>query len=690
MKRSYLSVISLLIFTSSLLEAQKTTPGKIAEIRPPSISGFVVEADRFADVQILRYQVPGFETLTPKQKELAYYLYEAALCGRDIIWDQKYRNNLKVRRTIETIWKTYKGDRSTAEFHKFEDYAKQVWFSNGIHHHYASDKIIPGFSFEYFQELINKSDKPQLPLDGKTVEQLVASMQSVMFDPTVDSKTVNLAGGIDNVTGSANNFYEGVTQKEVEEYYASKTDTKSKTPLSYGLNSKIVKENGKIVEKTWKVGGMYTQAIEKIVYWLEKAVTVAENDQQKKALELLVQYYRTGDLKTFDDYSVAWVKDVNSTIDVVNGFIEVYQDAIGKRGSYESVVSIKDFEATKKIETIAKNAQWFEDNSPLLPNHKKKEVVGIIGKSINVIVESGDAAPSTPIGINLPNSDWIRDSIGSKSVALGNIVNAYNISSAKSPSTGEFSLNEETRERSRKYGNLASELHTDMHEVIGHASGQLEPNVQPPDITLKNYQNALEEARADLVALYYIYDQKLVDIGVMPSLEVGKTEYESYLLGGLLLQLNRVELGKDLEEAHMRNRQLVAKWAYEKGKSENVVELIKRDGKTFVQINDYTKLRSLFGDLLKEIQRIKSQGDFEAGKALIENYGVKVDPVLHKEVKDRFAKLSVAPYKGFIQPRLVPVEVNGKITDVKIEYPSSFADQMIEYGTKYSFLPNDN
>ena len=690
MKRIHLSIVSLIILTSTLLQAQKTTPGQLAQIRPPSTTGFVVEAERFADVQMLRYQVPGFETLTPKQKELAYYLYEAALCGRDMIWDQKYRNNLKVRRIIETIWTTYNGDRSAANFQKFEDYAQQVWFSNGIHHHYASDKIIPGFSFEYFQELIKNSDKPQLPLAGKTLDELVAAMKPVMFDPNVDSKTVNLAGGIDNVTGSANNFYQGLTQKEVEDYYASIMDKTTKTPVSYGLNSKLVKENGKIVEKTWKVGGMYTQSIEKIVYWLEKAVTVAENDQQKKALELLVKYYRTGDLKTFDDYSVAWVRDVNSTIDVVNGFIEVYQDAIGKRGSFEAVVSIKDFEATKKIETIAKNAQWFEDNSPLMANHKKKQVVGIIGKSINVIVESGDAAPSTPIGINLPNSDWIRDSIGSKSVALGNIVNAYNISSAKSPSTGEFSLNNETRERARKYGNLASELHTDMHEVIGHASGQLEPGVATPDITLKNYQNALEEARADLVALYYIYDQKLVDIGVMPSLEVGKTEYEGYLLGGLLLQLNRIELGKNLEEAHMRNRQLVAKWAYEKGKAENVVELIKRDGKTFVQINDYTKLRSLFGDLLKEIQRIKSQGDFEAGKALIENYGVIVDPVIHKEVKDRFAKLNVAPYKGFIQPRLVPVEVDGKIIDVKIEYPSSFADQMIEYGNKYSFLPLEN
>jgi dipeptidyl-peptidase-3 len=435
---------------------------------------------------------------------------------------------------------------------------------------------------------------------------------------------------------------------------------------------------------------MYSAAIEKIVYWLEKAVNVAETPEQKKSLQLLVEYYKTGDLQKFDEYNIAWVSDVNSTIDVVNGFIEVYQDALGKRGSFEAVVSIKDFEATKKIETIAKNAQWFEDNAPLQPNHKKKEVKGIIGKSIVVIVESGDSAPSTPIGINLPNSNWIRQEHGSKSVALGNIVSAYNISSAKSPSTDEFSLNEETKARARKYGNLASELHTDMHEVIGHASGQLEPGVATPDVTLKNYQNALEEARADLVALYYIVDPKLVEIGVMPSTDCGKAEYDSYLLNGLMLQLNRIEIGKSIEEAHMRNRQLVAKWAYEKGKADNVVELIKRDGKTYVQINDYAKLRTLFGDLLREIQRIKSQGDFAAGQALIENYGVKVDPEIHKEVKERFSKLTSAPYKGFIQPRLTPVIEGGKFVDVKVEYPASFTGQMLEYGKRYSFLPNKN
>jgi dipeptidyl-peptidase-3 len=670
--------------------AQKQTPGLTSKSEQINVP-FKVEADRFADIQVLRYQVPGFETLSAKQKELAYYLYEAALCGRDIIWDQKYRNNLIVRRTLEAIWTSYSGDKNSDNYKAFEEYTKRIWFSNGIHHHYASEKIIPNFSKDFFTKAINETPDEKLPLEnGMSKSAFINFISPIIFDPNVDAKTVNLEAGIDNITGSANNFYEGVTQKEVEAFYETKIDTADKSPIEYGLNSKLIKVDGKIIEKQWKVGGMYTQAIEKIVYWLEKAASVAETSEQKKSLDLLVEYYKTGDLEKFDEYNIAWVSDVNSTIDNVNGFIEVYQDALGKRGSFEAVVSIKDFEATKMIEIIAKNAQWFEDNSPLFPNHKKKEVKGIIGKSINVIVESGDSAPSTPIGINLPNSNWIRQTHGSKSVALGNVVAAYNIAGAKSPSSSEFSLNEETLNRAVKYGNLASALHTDMHEVIGHASGQLEPGVATPDITLKNYQNALEEARADLVALYFIYDQKLVDIGVMPSLEVGKAEYESYLLNGLMLQLNRVDLGKSIEEAHMRNRQLVAKWVMEKGAKDKVAEYVRRDGLTFIQINDYAKLRLLFGDLLKEIQRIKSQGDFAAGQALIENYGVKIDPEIHKEVKERFAKLNVAPYKGFIQPRLVPVFQNDKLIDVNVEYPSSFSEQMLEYSRKYSFLPNKN
>ncbi len=686
----HLFTVSLAALLCIQTFAQKTTPGIISKSELINVP-FKVEADRFADIQVLRYQVPGFEALSATQKELAYYLYEAALCGRDIIWDQKYRNNLFVRRTLEAIWTSYSGDKNNDNYKAFEEYTKRVWFSNGIHHHYASEKIIPKFSQEFFAKAINALPNEKLPLEnGMSKSAFINFISPIIFDPNVDGKTVNLEAGIDNIKGSANNFYEGVTQKEVEAFYESKIDTADKSPIEYGLNSKLIKENGKIIEKQWKVGGMYSEAIEKIVFWLEKAAAVAETPEQKKSLDLLVEYYKTGDLEKFDEYNIAWVSDVNSTIDNVNGFIEVYQDALGKRGSFEAVVSIKDFEATKMIEIIAKNAQWFEDNSPLFPNHKKKEVKGIIGKSINVIVESGDSAPSTPIGINLPNSNWIRQSHGSKSVALGNVVAAYNIAGAKSPSSSEFSLNEETLNRAVKYGNLASALHTDMHEVIGHASGQLEPGVATPDITLKNYQNALEEARADLVALYFIYDQKLVDIGVMPSLEVGKAEYESYLLNGLMLQLNRVELGKSIEEAHMRNRQLVAKWVMEKGAKDNVAEYAKRDGLTFIQINDYAKLRLLFGDLLKEIQRIKSQGDFAAGQALIENYGVKVDPQLHKEVIERFAKLNVAPYKGFIQPRLVPVFQNDKLIDVNVEYPSSFSEQMLEYSRKYSFLPNKN
>jgi dipeptidyl-peptidase-3 len=677
------------IFLASPLCAQKTKPEIIKEgktISPP----FNYVAEEFADIMVLRYQVPGFNELSTKQKELAYYLYEAALSGRDIIWDQKYRHNLKIRKTLEAIWKNHKGNKSEKDWKEFEIYTKRVWFSNGIHHHYASDKIKPGFSESAFAGWIKQIPSSELPLSkGESPDQLIAFLNPILFNPDVDAKTVNLEAGIDNIKGSANNFYEDVSQQEVENFYSA-LHNENKTPVSHGLNSKLMKVDGKIVEIPWKVGGMYSEAISKIVYWLQKASGVAENAEQKKALDLLIDYYKTGDLKKFDEYNIAWVADVNSTIDVVNGFIEVYQDALGKKGSYESVVSIKDFEATKKIETIASNAQWFEDNAPLLPEHKKETVKGIIGKSINVIVESGDAAPSTPIGINLPNSNWIRQQHGSKSVALGNIVSAYNISSGKSPVTDEFAINDEVKSRIRLYGNLCSELHTDMHEVIGHASGKLEPGVATPDITLKNYQNALEEARADLVALYYITDNKLIEIGVMPSIEVGYAEYDSYLMNGLMLQLNRVELGKSIEEAHMRNRQLISKWVLEKGKEDKVAELIKKDGKTYVRINDYKKLRTLFGELLKEIQRIKSQGDFAAGQALVENYGVKVDQELHKEVKERFSKLGVAPYKGFIQPKLTPVIENGVFVDVKIEYPDSFVNQMLEYGERYSFLPVEN
>lgn len=653
-------------------------------------AGFEVINEKFADLQVLRYQVPGFEELSAQQKELAYYLYEAALCGRDIIYDQKYKHNLAVRKTIEAIYASYEGDKDNEDWKKFDTYAKRVWFSNGIHHHYSNIKFIPECSREYFSGLVIGCNDADLPYPKEGEGNLMNVLGDVIFDPELDAKIVNQASGIDNVAESANNFYgEGVTQADVEKYYAKFRTDDGQEP-EWGLNTKVIKENGVIKEKTWKLGGMYTQAIEKIVYWLEKAVTVAENDQQKDALEKLVQYYKTGDVHDWDAYNIAWINDTKSRIDVVNGFIEVYLDAIGKKGSFESVLSIKDMEASKRIEAISKEAQWFEDNSPIADEHKKKKVKGITAKVITVVVESGDAAPTTPIGINLPNNRWVREEHGSKSVSLGNIVNSYNLASAKSPVLKEFAYNDEIVERIKKYGVISGELHTDMHEVIGHASGLREKDVEVPSVTLKQYASTLEEARADLVALYYVYDQKLVDMGVMPSLEVGKAEYDGYIMNGLIRQLTRLRLGENLEEAHMRNRQLVAKWAYEKGKADNVIEYVKKDGKTYVKINDYEKLRTLFGELLKEIQRIVSQGDYKSGESLVETYGVRVDQDLLAEVKERFEKLNTAPYSGFIQPKLIPVMEDGKITDVKIEYPKDFKEQMLEYGKNYGYLPIKN
>lgn len=644
-------------------------------------------ADRFADLQVLRYQVPGFEELSTQQKELLYYLSQAALSGRDIIWDQNYKHNLRVRKTLENIVENYKGDRNTPDFEKFMVYAKRVWFSNGIHHHYSTRKILPEFSADYFATLVKSTTQGQFPLEGETMEAFINTMTPILFDPNKDVKRVNQDEGVDLVAASANNYYEGVTQKEAEEFYAKLIDKENKQPISYGLNSRLVKENGKVVEKVYKVGGLYSPAIERIVYWLDKATTVAENEQQKKALQELIAFYKSGDLKKFDDYNIAWVKDTASRVDVVNGFIEVYGDAMGYRGAYESVVSFKDLEATKRIKTIGDQAQWFENNAPIKPEHKKKNVTGITGKVITVVMEAGDAAPATPIGINLPNANWIRQQHGSKSVSLGNIVAAYDYVKSTGSALEEFSFSEEEVKRAKEYGTLAGFLHTDMHEVIGHASGQINPGVGTPKETLKSYASTLEEARADLVALYYLMDQKLIDIGVMPNLEVGKTEYDSYIRNGMLQQLNRLEPGENLEEAHMRNRQLVASWAFEKGKKDNVIEKIVRDNKTYFVVRDYEKLRGLFGDLLREIQRITSEGDYEAGKKLVETYGVKVDQNLLKEVKARYAKLNTAPYNGFIQPKLVPVLNGGKITDVKVEYPKDFTQQMLEYGKEYGFLP---
>lgn len=652
-------------------------------------SSFKVEAQAFADIQVLRFQVPGFDQLSVSQKQLAYYLSQAALAGRDIFYDQKSKYNIMLRKTLENMYGTYSGDTATEDWKKFQAYCGRFWFSYGYHHHYSNEKFFPECSVAYFNSVAMASDTTKFPREkNENMDAFLKRITNIIYNPNIEPKLVDLRPNVDVVKASSVNFYENVTQEDVENFY-SKFNSTGNVPM-WGLNSKLVKEGGNIFEKVWKVGGMYSAAISKVVYWLNKAAGVAENPQQKKALNLLIQYYNTGDLAIFDQYSIAWVNDTASRLDVVNGFIEVYDDPLGRKGSFESVVSMKDLDASKKINTIAANAQWFEDHSPIMPEHKKKNVKGIIAKAITVIQESGSASPSTPIGINLPNNEWIRKDHGSKSVALSNIVHSYNVNSATSGMLDEFAVNDAVKERIKKWGNLASDLHTDMHEVIGHASGQINPGVATTDKTLKNYASALEEARADLVALYFILDPKLVEIGVMPSLEVGKAEYDSYMMNGLMTQLTRLKPGENLEEAHMRNRQLVAMWAYEKGKPDNVVELVKKNGKTYVQINDYEKLRQLFGELLKEIQRVKSEGDYNAGKNLIEMYGVRVDPQLHKEILERFQKLNIKPYKGFIQPKLIPVMNGDQIIDVRIEYPDNFYQQMMEYGKEYSFLSIHN
>jgi dipeptidyl-peptidase-3 len=654
-------------------------------------SNFQWVADEFADIRVLRYQVPGFEELPLEKKILCYYLAQAATSGRDIIYDQNYRHNILIRRTLENIYKTYNGDKSGDDWKAFHTYLKQVWYSNGIHHHYSYEKHQPGFTQAYFETLVKGSDQAKFPLErGQTVAQLVTMLNPILFDPKVDFKRVNKDAGVDPVAASANNNYEGVTLKEVEKFYGAMGVKGDLTPVSYGLNSKVIKSGNTLVEKTWKVGGMYGQAIEQIVSWLKKAVEVMDNPKQKKATELLITYYETGDLEKFDEYCLAWVDDVDGDIDYINGFIEVYGDAVGRKGAYESVVQIEDPIASKRIAAIAQEAQWFEDHSPIMDAHKKKEVTGISAKVINVVMEAGDASPSTPIGINLPNADWIRK-VGSKSVNLANIVEAYDQAGKRTGILEEFAWDTAEVSLSRKFGGLPDNLHTDMHEVIGHASGQINEGVGTTNETLGAYASTLEEGRADLVALYYMLDPKLVEMGVMPSIEVGKAHYNDYIRNGLLLQLRRLKLGKNIEEDHMRNRQLICKWALEKGAADKVIEQVKREGKTYFRINDYDKLRKLFGDLLREIQRIKSEGDGVAAKALVEGYGVKVDQAIHKEVLDRVAALKIPPYSGFINPVLTPVmDASGKITDIKIEYPTDFTQQHLYYGEKYSFLPNKN
>ncbi|MCT6868690.1 MAG: dipeptidyl peptidase 3 [Apibacter sp.] len=651
------------------------------QVEKISQDDFNYKVDRFADIEVLRYQIPGWDKLSLNEKKLVYYLSQAGLAGRDIVWDQNYKYNLKIRKALESIYQNYKGDKNSKDWNNFETYVKRVWFSNGIHHHYSNDKIMPEFSQEYFEKLLNET---QTLLDKRIVD--------VLFDQN-DAKKVNLDESKGLITGSAVNFYgEGITEKEVEKYYAAKKSPDASRPLSFGLNSQLVKDSkGELFEKTWKSGEMYGAAIDQIIFWLDKAVTVAENEEQANALKLLIEYYKTGDLKTWDDYNIAWLKATKGNIDYINGFVEVYNDPLGHKGSYENIVQIKDFDMSAKMEVISKNAQWFEDHSPLMAEHKKKNVVGISYKTVIVASEAGDSSPSTPIGVNLPNADWIRAEFGSKSVSLGNIIDAYN-QAGGSEKLKEFAYNEKEIELSEKYGELASKLHTALHEVIGHASGQINKGVATPKETLKSYASTMEEGRADLVGLYYLYDPELQNLGLVDDWKkVGMTAYNDYIRNGLMTQLIRIEPGRDIEEAHMRNRQWVSAWAYEKGKKDNVIEKIVKNGKTYFKINDYKKLHDLFGELLKETQRIKSEGDYNAAKNLVETYGVKVDKELHQEVLKRNSNFKTAAYKGFINPILVPkINEQKEIIDIEVTYPKSFAEEMLNYSKNYGFLPMEN
>lgn len=672
------AVTSTLLFSCGGNEVKndKTTEVVVEE----NDSNFVWNPEQFSDIKILRYKINGWDKLSLQQKKLVYYLTQAGYSGRDIIWDQNYRHNLKIRRALENIVQNFKGDTASTDWKNFMIYTKKVWFANGIHHDYANDKFKPGFSKEYFTKLMS---------DTKT--ELASEVVEVIFNPAIDNKKVSLDPKSDLLLASASNFYgEDVTEKEAQAFYLAKADKKDKQPVSFGLNSKLVRGANGLEEKVWKSGGMYGAAIDEVIKWLDLAVGVAENEGQAKALKLLIEYYKTGDLKTWDAYNIAWCEATDGDIDYINSFIEVYNDPLGYKGSYETVVQIKDFDASERMAIVAQNAQWFEDNSTILPEHKKKEVVGVTYKVVEVAGEAGDASPSTPIGVNLPNADWIRAAHGSKSVSLGSIIDAY----GKASSSGmleEFCYSKEEIERNKLYNDVSDKMHTALHEVIGHASGQLNPGIGTPNETLKNYASTLEEARADLVGLYYLMDQKLVDMKLLPSLEAGKAAYDDYMRNGMMTQLMRLEPGKVIEEAHMRNRQLVAAWAFEKGKADNVVEKIVKDGKTYFVVNNYEKLRTIFGELLKVIQKIKSEGDFKAGKALVENYGVQVDPAIHKEVLARVEKLKIAPYSGFINPKLVPItDAKGEITDIKVEYPKDFTQQMLDYAKRYSFLPSDN
>lgn len=658
----------------------------------PTIEDFKYSVDKFADIEILRYRVPDFESLSLKQKELIYYLSQAALEGRDIMYDQNYKYNLAVRRTFEAIYSNYKGDRESDEFKELSVYLKRIWMGNGIHHHYSEDKFIPTFSKEFFAQAVRSIDsqvfKPVL-LPNETIDDLINKLTPLIFDPNIAHKRTNQAQDVDLILTSANNLYEGVTQVEVENFYGKMKNPADDKPISYGLNSKLVKENGVITEKVYKIGGMYDAAIQRIVFWLEKAAQVAENTKQQKTILTLIDFYRTGNLRTYDDYSVLWVEDLLSQVDFVNGFTETYIDPLGMKGSWESLVNFKNIEATKRTTIISKNAQWFENNSPIDPKFRKEEVKGVSAKVITAAILAGDCYPSTPIGINLPNANWIRRDHGSKSVTIENITEAYDQASLGNGFAEEFMWSDTERKRAKEFASLTNNLHTDLHECLGHGSGKLLPGVDQD--ALKSYGSTIEEARADLFGLYYMGDPKMLELGLLPDKEAYKAEYYQFIMNGLMTQLTRIEPGKNIEEAHMRNRQLIARWVYENGKKDNVIEFKKRDNETFVVVNDYEKLRLLFGDLLAVIQKIKSAGDYEGGKKLVEDYAIKVDSNLHAEVAARYKKLKLAPYRGFVNPVYSLVQDNsGKITDVKISYDENYIDQNLRYSKEYSSLPSFN
>ena len=636
---------------------------------------FNYTVDKFYDLEILRYQVPGFDELTLQQKTLAYYLSEAALQGRDILFDQNGRYNLRIRRALEALYLNYKGDKQSDDFLLFEKYLKRVWFSNGIHHHYSEDKFLPEFTEAWYRQACAEA--------GLTVDE---TLIPVMFDPAVMPKRTNQAAGQDLVLTSAGNYYEGVTQAEAEAYYAAHKDN-SPEPKWIGLNSKLTKENGEVVEKTYKVGGMYSEALEKVVYYLQKALPFAENDQQRQVIEKLIEFNQTGDLQAFNEYCIAWVRDLDSRVDFVNGFTETYTDPLGITGTWESLVNFKDMEATKRTAIISENAQWFEDNSPTDPRFKKEEVKGVSAKVITAVILAGDCYPATPIGINLPNANWIRKEYGSKSVTIDNLMHAYNEAAKGNGFNEEFMVSDEIREAYNQYGAMCGDLHTDLHECVGHGSGKLLPGVSKD--ALKEHASTIEEARADLFGLYYMADPKLVELGLLPNEHAYESYYYQQMMNGLMTQLVRIEPGKDIEEAHMRNRQLIAMWVYKH--ADGAVEIIEREGKHYLQINDFAEVRRLYGELLKEIQRITSEGDYAAAKAMVEDYAVKVEPTLHNEILARYAKLNLAPYKGFVNPVYTPVfDAEGNIMDVTLDYTEGYVEQHLRYSRDYSWLPDVN